>query len=185
MDFALSWNLVLLSSFVLAFAYNFILGQNATVKLIISTYIAILTADGVADILKIYVFDVAPGFNTLVGDHKALFFIVLRIALFLISIVVFSMKGGFVIELEKHEHWAFRGFLHAIFAVLSGALFIATVLIYLSGNSFVEGMLFASNIEIYKESFIAQILIDYYQVWFSLPAITFLVTSFLFERKNT
>ena len=94
------------------------------------------------------------------------------------------VKGAFHIAVEKHDHWALRTTIHAVFALLSAGLFLSTILIYISGNSFVEGMLFAKDIEVYRESFLAQILIDYYQFWFSLPAVAFLLTSFFFEGKD-
>lgn len=184
MDFPLTWNLVLVVGFMLMFAYHFILGQDATVKMIISIYVSILTADGISNILKEYVFEVAPGFLEMVGTNKPMFYIGMRLVLFMLCIVVFVTKGGLKIELEKHEHWAYRGALHAVFAVLSAALFISTLLIYLSGSSFVEGMLAAPRIDIYRESQLARVLIDYYQIWFSLPAMAFFITSFIFERKS-
>lgn len=183
MDLPLTWNVVLIAAFVLMFAYHFILGQDATVKMIISIYVAILTADGVGNLIKTYVLDVAPGFHELV-ENQYVFYTVLRLFLFMVCIIVFVVKGGLKIELEKHEHWMFRGTLHAIFAVLSAALFIATILIYLSGNSFIDGMLIAPRIAIYEQSELARVLIDYYQVWFSLPAIAFFITSFFFEKDS-
>ena len=181
MNIALTWNLVLLAALVLFFAYNSLLGQNKTMKLTLSIYIAILTADGVAGILKRFVFDLSPGFQQLIGEDGSQVFTTLRIVLFLLAIVIFVVNGGFHIRLEKHDHWAIRTMIHATFSALSAILFLATLLIYLSGNSFVEGILQASQIMIYEESLIARILIDYYQIWFSLPAIGFLATSFLFE----
>lgn len=184
MEIALTWNLVILGVWVVLFAYNFLLGQNATIKLILSIYIAILTADGVAKMLKDFILDPSPGMQQLLGENDHEVFVGIRLLLFLITIVVFVVKGAFHVSVEKHDHWILRTCIHALFAALSAALFLATVLIYLSGNSFVEGMIFAHEIEIYKESLVAQILIDYYQFWFSLPAITFLATSFLFEAKD-
>ncbi|MCK5460832.1 hypothetical protein KAI58_02515 [Candidatus Gracilibacteria bacterium] len=184
MEVALTWNLVLLSTFILLFAYNFLLGQNATIKLILSIYIAILTADGLAGILKQFVFDVSPGFQILLGENENVIFSWIRILLFLIAIIIFVVKSGFHVLLDKHDHWAMRLGIHSVFSILSAILFISTILIYMSGNSFVEGMVHAQEITIYKESLLAKILIDYYQFWFSLPAIAFLTTSFLFEPEN-
>lgn len=181
---ALTWNLVILAAFVMLFAYNFLLGQNSTLKLVLSTYIAVLTSDGIAKILKEFIIDPSPGIQSLLGENPEQFFTGLRLIIFLIALVIFVVKGAFKISVEKHDHWALRTAIHAAFAVLSASLFLATVLIYLSGNSFVEGMLFAKEITIYRESLLAQILIDYYQFWFSLPAIAFLVTSFLFSDKE-
>lgn len=184
MEVALTWNLVLLSTFVLLFAYNFLLGQNATIKLILSIYIAILTADGIAGILKEFVFDVSPGFQVLVAGNENTVFSWIRILLFLFAVIIFVVKSGFHVILDKHDHWAMRLGIHGMFSALSAILFLSTILIYMSGNSFVEGMILAQEVSIYKESLLAKILIDYYQFWFSLPAIAFLATSFLFEPED-
>ena len=166
------------------FAYNFLLGQNATIKLILSMYIAVLTADGVARILQEILTVLSPALQSLIGSGSTQFFIFLRIAIFVLAIIVFVIKGGFHIHLEKHDHWAARTIIHATFSVLSAMLFVSTILIYLSGSSFAEGIILASEISIYQESLIAQILIDYYQIWFSLPAIGFLITSFFFPKAT-
>ncbi|MDH3324161.1 MAG: hypothetical protein OEL89_00820 [Candidatus Peregrinibacteria bacterium] len=184
MEIALTWNLVLLATFVMLFAYNFLLGQSSTVKLILSMYIAIFTADGIASVLKKFFFEISPGFQKMFGEHEIEIFTTVRLGLFMLAIVIFVVKGGFHIKLEKHKHWAARTGIHAGFALLSSLLFLATILIYLSGNSFVEGMIHANEISIYYESGFARILIDYYQFWFSLPAVAFLATSFLFEPKD-
>ena len=184
MEIALTWNLVLVSAFVMLFAYHFLLGQSATIKLMLSIYISILTADGIASIIKKFLFDLSPGFQKIFGELELEIFAALRIILLLFAIVVLVVKSGFHVSMERHEHWAVRTGIHAGFSMLSAILFLATVLIYLSGSSFVEGMLFAREIRIYEESFVAQILIDYYQFWFSLPALAFLASSFFFESKE-
>jgi len=184
MEVALTWNLVILSVFVLLFAYSFMLGQDDTIKLILCIYIAILTADGVAGVLKDFVFEPSPGFRSLFADEGIQMFAWIRIVLFILAVVIFAVKSGFHVLLDKHERWAVRFLIHGLFSALSALLFLSTMLIYLSGNSFVEGMLFAQEISIYEQSLLAQMLIDYYQLWFSLPAMAFLVTSFLFEKTE-
>jgi hypothetical protein len=183
MEVSLTWDLVLLSGFTLLFAYSFLLGQNSTIKLILSIYIAIMTADGLAKILKDFVIDPSPGFQDLLGSHEESIYVWMRIILFLAAVITFVVKSGFHISLKKHDHWAARLGIHSVFSALSAILFLSTILIYISGNSFVEGMLYAKDIQIYKQSLIAQLLIDYYQIWFSLPAMAFLATSFLFENE--
>lgn len=183
MEVALTWNLVILSVFVLLFAYSFMLGQDETIKLILCIYIAILTADGVAGVLQEFVIDPSPGFQTLLADKKVQIMSWMRIGLFVFAVVIFAVKSGFQVHLEKHERALLRFMIHGWFSAMSALLFLSTMLIYLSGNSFVEGMLFAKEISIYEQSLLAQALIDYYQLWFALPAISFLVTSFLFEKK--
>lgn len=184
MEFALTWNLVLVSILTMLFAYAFLLGQDKTIKLIISIYIAIMTADGAAALLK-WMIETSPGLGKLLGEGQTDVFIAIRVVLLLASIVIFVIKGGFHIKLDYHDHWMARMGIHMAFAALSSTLLVATGLIYLAGHSFVEGMIFAKDIKIYEESFLAQIMIDYYQFWFSLPAVAFLVASFFFEPKKS
>lgn len=172
-----------MSILTMLFAYAFLLGQDKTIKLIISIYIAIMTADGVAALLK-WMIDTSPGLGKLLGAGQTDVFIAIRIILLLGAIVIFVIKGGFQIKLDYHDHWAARMGIHMAFAALSATLLVATGLIYLSGHSFVEGMIFAKDIQIYEQSLIAQIMIDYYQFWFSMPAVSFLVASFFFEPKK-
>ncbi len=184
MEVALTWNLVILSVFVLLFAYSFMLGQDDTIKLILCIYIAILTADGVSGVLQEFVIDPSPGFQELMAEKKVQIMSWMRMILLIISVVIFAVKSGFHVHLDKHEKVMVRFAIHGWFSAMSALLFLSTMLIYLSGNSFVEGMLFAKDISIYEQSLLAQTLIDYYQLWFSLPAMSFLVTSFLFEKTE-
>ncbi|MCF7846619.1 MAG: hypothetical protein K9M51_00910 [Candidatus Gracilibacteria bacterium] len=184
MDIALSWDLVLVAAAILLFAYNFLLGQDATLKLVLSIYIATLTADGIAHMVESFLIKPSPALTAWADGAGEDWFLFLRLGFFLLAIIIFVVKGGFHIRLEKHDHWAARTVIHAVFSVLSATLFLATILIYLSGNSFVDGLQHATEIPLYEQSSIARLLLGHYQVWFSLPAIGFLVTSFFFERPR-
>ncbi len=178
-----SWDLFLLALVILLSAYGFLLGQNSTIKLIICIYVSILTADGLAGILKRFVIDVFPGFHTLMGSMEDSFLSILRIVLFLFSVVIFVIKSGFHINIGHHDHWGVRFLIQFAFSFLSAVLFLATMLIYFSGLSFFQGMIDINVASLYKNSIMANLLLEYYQFWFSLPAIAFLISSFLFEKK--
>lgn len=182
MDIPLTWNLAIVAGLMLIFGYNFILGQKDTVKLIICTYISIFAADGIASILKEYVLDPSGGVQSLVGDHEVEIFSWIRLVLFLLIIVIFVIKSGFHIHLGHHKHWLLRGVIHGIFSGICAVLLMTTVLVYLAGISVVEGLLYAQELNIYSSSSVARILIDYMSIWFTLPAVAFLVTSFVFEE---
>lgn len=185
MEVALTWNLVILAVAVMLFAYSFIIGQDHTIKLILSIYIAILTSDGIASLLQRFVFDPSPGWQSILAGNEEAFFMWLRVGLLLLAAVVFVAKSGFHVTMGQHEKWSTRMVIHGVFASLSALLFLSTVLIYISGNSFVEGMTESGKeLALYNQSLLAKILIDYYQLWFALPAIVFLVTSFFFEPDS-
>ena len=181
MELALTWNLVLLSLITLIFAFGFLLGQKSTIKLILSTYISMLTADGVADFFQKFVFEHLPGLQSLFYEIEIELFMWMRIGIFILSIIILVVKGGFHVNVGHHDHWIGRTIIHTVFSALAAFLMVATFLIYLSGNSFIEGIIYASQINIYQESLFAQLLIDYYQAWFSLPAMSFLVASFFLD----
>lgn len=175
----LSWDIILIGGLIVLLSYNYILGQNATVKLIVSLYIAILTADGIVNSIRTYLVDPSPGWNEILGIHKDTVFIVARLLIFLATMVIFVIRGGFHISLTQHNNWVYRLSIHTVFALMASILMISTVLIYMSGASFVEGMIAASANPIHDSSVIARVFLDYYQIWFSLPAIAFLVMSFI------
>jgi len=179
MDFALSWDLVLIGIFCILFAYNFLLGQNGTLKLILSIYIAILTADGMTQIIQDFVILPSPNLSGIVIDHEVGFYTALRLIIFFIAIVTFVVRGGFHIKIEAHDHWFARLVIHGIFSALAVILFLSTILLYISGKSFITGITEVTEISLYSQSYITQMLIDYYQIWFTTPAIAFLVSSFI------
>jgi len=182
MELALTWDLVLAAVLVMLFAYNFLLGQNATIKLILSIYIAVLTADGIATIIERYIVGISPALQSTLGEAHDSVFLYIRLGIFLLATVLFVVRGGFHIHLEQHDHWAVRTAIHAVFSILSAFLFLGTVLVYLGGTSFAEGMLHASDISFHDNSVLARLLLDHYYLWFSLPAVGFLVTSFIFPK---
>lgn len=184
MEINLTWNLVIIAAFVLLFSYNFMLGQTATIKLILSTYIAIFTSDGLAGLIERVIFEWSPGFEYFFADQKEEIFMWTRILFFLLAIVLFSVKSGFHIVLDRHDHWLVRLVLHGIFAVFSAILFLSTVMVFLAGSTFVEGMSVATNAIMYEKSILARAMIDYYQFWFSIPALLFLITSFFLEPEE-
>lgn len=179
MDFSLSWDLVLIGIFLILFAYNFLLGQNGTLKLILSIYIAILTADGLTQIVQDFIILPSPNLSSIIIAHEVAFYTGLRLLLFFVAIVTFVVKGGFHIKIEPHDHWLVRLIIHGLFSAMAVILFLSTILLYISGKSFITGITEVHEISLYSESYITQMLIDYYQIWFTLPAMAFLISSFI------
>ena len=184
MDFSLSWDLVLIGIFCILFAYNFLLGQNGTLKLILSIYIAILTADGLTQILQDFVILPSPNLSELIIEHEIGFYTFLRLLLFIIAIITFVVHGKFHIKIEPHDHPVVRLIIHALFSAMAVILFLSTILLYLSGKSFITGITEVHKITMYSESQLTRMLIDYYQIWFTLPAMTFLVSSFILPDNS-
>ena len=184
MDFTLSWDLVLIGIFFILFAYNFMLGQNGTLKLILSVYIAILTADGLTQIIQDFIILPSPNLSALIIEHELGFYTFLRLFLFIVAIITFVMRGGFHIKIEPHDHPVARFVIHALFSAMAVVLFLSTILLYISGKSFITGITEVHTISLYSQSYITKMLIDYYQIWFTLPAMAFLVSSFILPAEE-
>lgn len=186
--FQLSWDLFILVIFGIIIAYSFIIGKENTLKVIIGTYIAILTADGLGNLFKQYLLISKPfiQFLKLIGlgsQDKAL--ILFKVLIFIIVIVAIAMKGSFEVKKDQGGGGVIGLMTHLIFAFLSAALAVSTLLIYVSGVSFVEGTTTISNAavnSIYASSKFVKAMIDNYNIWFSLPAVSFVIWSFF--RKS-
>ena len=97
MDIRLSWDLFVLVFFGIVIAYSFIIGRNQTLKVIIACYMAILSADGLGNIFKQYIFPAMPSLQSGTEADTALIF--LKIFVFVLAIVLIAIKGGFYVDI--------------------------------------------------------------------------------------
>lgn len=183
----LSWDLFIAVIFAVIIAYSFIIGRQNTVKVIIGSYIAILTADGLGNLFREYVFQ-TPQIADLMsfigagGEEKSM--ILIKVVVFITAIVIIAMKGGFEVHGAQH-HGVIGIITNLIFGFLSAGLVISTLLIYVSGASFVDGNVNMVNNTLasaYADSEFIRLMIDNYNFWFTLPAVAFLISS-LFQNK--
>lgn len=175
----LSWDLFILVFFGVVIAYSFIVGRNQTLKIIISSYIAILTADGVGNLFERYLLPSAPSLQGEMGDQAL---VLTKIFLFVLVIVLVAIKGGFQVDLIHERSLVARILTNLSFGFLNAGLMVSALLVYLTGGSFIAGTAqagFATNL--YQESQFIQTIIDNYNVWFILPAIALVLIS-VFQR---
>ena len=171
----LSWDLFIIVFFGIVITYSFIIGRNQTIKLIIATYMAILTADGLGNIFNTYLLPAAPALQGETGEQTS---VLLKIFVFVVVIVLLAIKGGFRIDMLPEQNLLVRILSNLSFGFLSAGLMVSTLLVYLTGGSFIEGALTAANTNIYLESQAVQVLIDNYSIWFAIPAVSIVIISF-------
>lgn len=177
----LSWDLFILVFFGVVIAYSFIIGRNQTLKVIISTYMAILTADGLGNLIKTYLLPAAPTLQGEMGDQAM---VLIKIFTFVLVIVILSIKGGFRVNISPERSIVTRVLANLTFGFLNAGLIVSTLLVYLTGGSFVTGTIPAgAEASLYHESLFVKSIIDNYNVWFSLPVIGVVLVS-LFQRAE-
>jgi len=182
MNIELSWDIFIVSLLILIVVYSFIIGVNKTIKTIIASYLGILCADGLGNILDQYFLaspKVVAGLKVfnLSGFTDSL--INMKILIFLFVLVLITIKGPFEVNLEKFRFAILNAITHTWFTFLSSTLVISTVLVYLGGSSLIQGVASESNLaEIYTQSQNVRMMIDYYNFWFSLPVLSVILFSF-------
>ncbi len=185
MDINLTWDLFVIVFFAVIIAYSFIIGRNQTLKIIIASYIAILTADGIGNLVQYYFIgeDAVAGRIQVTNVEASL--IVIKIFIFVAAIVLIATRGRFTINMDQPRSSITGIMLNLAYGVLSAGLITSTILIYTSGASLVQDggvVLNEAVMNLYRSSFMVQTMINNYNIWFSLPAIVFVVSSFLGER---
>lgn len=186
MEINLSWDLLVIVFFTVIIAYTFILGRNQSIKIIISTYIAILAADGVGNIIERYFLGEEPLIKTVELTNGESSLILLKIVIFILSIVLITTRGKFQINMTPSKSTVLRIMLSVTYGVLSAGLITSTILIYASGSSLVQESSLIMNqavLDIYKQSQLVRLMINNYNVWFSLPAVAFVVSSFFGQEE--
>lgn len=185
----LSWDLFVVVIFAVIIAYSLIIGKANTLKVIIGSYLAILSADGLGNLFKQYVFsskEVMMFFKLFGMSNEDKTMILVKVLVFIAAIVIIAMKGGFEVHSGIGKHGVIGLIMNLIFGFLSAGLVISTLLIYVSGASFVGGSVSILNNTLasaYAESQMVKLMIDNYNFWFALPAVCFLITS-LFHKKE-
>lgn len=172
----LSWDLFVLVFFGVVIAYSFIIGRNQTIKILIATYMAALTADGLGNLFQTYVIPAAP---TLQGEAGVQALVLLKIFVFVLTIVLVAIRGGFSVDLAPENSVVTRILANLSFGFLNAGLMVSTLLVYLTGGSFVMGTAHTSlQTNLYAQSQFIQTIVDHYDVWFALPALAILLVSF-------
>lgn len=143
---------------------------------------AILTADGLGNIFSTYLLPAAPALQGETGDQTM---VLLKIFVFILVIVLLAIKGGFRIDMLPEDSLLVRLLSNLSFGFLSAGLLVSTLLVYLTGGSFVAGSLgVAMDTNLYQESQAVQVLIDNYSIWFALPAVAIVIVSFFEPREG-
>lgn len=186
MEINLSWDLFVIVFFAVIIAYSFIIGRNQTLKIIIASYIAILTADGIGNLIERYLIaDAETGGTLSAPDDGSL--VVIKIFIFVFTIVLIATRGRFNINMESSGSSVTNIILNLTYGILSAGLITSTILIYTSGSSLVQESGVVMNeavLAMYRDSMMVQTMINNYNIWFSLPAITFVVSSFLGQQEE-
>ena len=187
MNINLSWDLFIVVFFAVVTAYSFIIGRNQTLKVITASYISILCADGLGNIFSKYLANSEAFMKIMklfsVGSSiQAIAFF--KVLLLIVLIVIIAVKGVFDFRSEDDSGMAIRIITLIVLGVLSAGLMLGSMLIFVSGSSLVTALVSNNNnlTEIYGQSRLVKVMLDFANIWFILPGIALIVISY-FSKK--
>ena len=190
MNITLSWDLFVIVFFVVIVAYSFIIGRDNTLKVILGTYVAMIAAEASGNLFEQYfsgseIFMKLLKFATVANEQEAV--VLVKVLIFVVLVILFAVKGAFDVSTVEDRSAIIRFALSIIYAVMSAGLIIATILIFVSGVPFFVGTgQEAATVaiwDIYNKSQLIRTIVQHSYLWFSIPALAFLLHS-LYSAKE-
>jgi len=179
-----TWDLFIIVFFAIILAYSFIVGRNSTLKIIIASYLAILTADSFGNIIDKFVLSnpsLAETPTAALGPESLVIF---KILAFVLVILLVTVRGSFFVVMDREKSLIMNIATTGAFGFLSAGLIISTILIYISGGVFIGEASSTIGVDITTDSILAKLMTENYDIWFSLPAIAFVIMSFIGGEKE-
>lgn len=191
MNIQLSWDLFILVFFIIIVAYSFIIGRDNTLKVVLGTYVAALAADATGSLFGVS-FKGSPMFLQLLSfasvgtESEAVVFV--KVLVFVALVILFAVRGAFEVSTTDDRSATVRIILSFIYAVMSAGLIISVILVFISGVSFVGGGAEATTTSalwnLSAQSALIKSMLNYTYLWFSLPALVFLIHSLYSTRRE-
>lgn len=187
MNLHLSWDLFILVFFAIVIAYSFIIGRNQTLKVILGTYVAILSADGLGNVFAKYfasseTFLKVLKLFSIAGEDQAVIFF--KILVLLILIVLISVRGLYSVDAEDGRPATIRIIILLLLGLMSGGLMMSAVLVFVSGGSLINTV-GGNNVllDVYNSSRLVKVMLDFANFWFFLPGITFIIMGVINKKE--
>jgi hypothetical protein len=181
----ITWELLIAIFFIVIAAYSFIIGRDGTIKVIISAYIGILSANALGNLAEQYLLTPATqlAYLELSPEENV---ILLKIFLFILITLLLILKGAFAVTLSEKKSFIGNFFITGIYGILSAGLIISTILVFISGEhlgGLLSGLSVDNPIIVQGKTIYFNTFIKNYNIWFSLPAL-FLMTHSFFSKGD-
>lgn len=183
MNLTLSWDLFIIVFFAIVIAYTFIIGKKESVKIIISSYIAIVAVQGFGNVLQ-RLTGYSGTFLTFFGlSQDVQILSMVKLVLFIAIVIFLAVRAGFDVthgDMNTVVNVGVTGLL----GFATAGLLLSALLTYIANVPLLDMSLSktASLSPVIQQSQIMQILILNQDLWFSFPALLLIAVGFLSER---
>jgi multisubunit Na+/H+ antiporter MnhC subunit len=180
MELTLSWDLLVIVFFAVIVAYSFIVGKDESVKIIIATYIAVVAVQGFGNVLtKLSGPDTT--FWSMLGLSFDMNVVAITKVVVLTAVIVFlAIRGGFTTTYDRVLDGIWDSLLTAVFGFATAGLLLSTLLTYIADRPLLDQTLATAPplVPLLKDGQLVRIMVDYQDLWFSLPAFLLLAVGF-------
>ena len=189
MSLDLSWDLMVLVFFGTVVAYSFIVGRNRVLKVLSASYVGILCADALGNVFGKYLFHreaflkMARLLAISTPEESMAAF---KVGVLVLMIVLLTVRGAYEFSAEDGSPFSIKVGVNMTLGLLSAGLMVSALLIFASGGSLVADVIMINNplSEIYAQSRVVKIMIDYSNFWFFVPAFALLFISFFSKAEQ-
>lgn len=186
MDISLSWDLLVIVFFAVVVAYSFIVGKDESVKIVIATYITTVAVQGLGNLLVV-ANRTLPGFLG-VTDFSASMNIIstVKIVVFVLLIILLAIRGGFVLSYDREVPGIWQTVLTGAFGFATGGLIQCALLTYIAARPILDPAIATSPslAPLMTQSQLVQLMVNYQDVWFALPAVLLLAIGIFGATKE-
>jgi hypothetical protein len=176
MDLTLTWDLLLILFFGIVIAYSFIVGKEESAKIIIASYVAAIAVQGIGNLGDLLTQQTSVVADILGFTVSSNIMTSVKLILFTIIIIVLAVRGGLQIDYEKtFPGWADL-LITTVYGIATGGLLLCILITYVAQAPILSTTIGQSPsiAPLLSQSQLVQVMVDYQNVWFALPAILLL-----------
>ncbi|NOS67355.1 MAG: hypothetical protein HOO67_03240 [Candidatus Peribacteraceae bacterium] len=183
MNLTLSWDLFIVVFFALVITYSFIIGKKEAIKIILSSYVAIVAVAGIGNFAqRLFGFTETQSMLGVVGiPLDTTMTSILNLTLFITIIVFLAVKAGFHVQYSKEGSMAVNMGMTAAAGFATAGLLLATLLTFISGANLFDMQVTATPglAAILENSQLMSLMISNLDVWFTLPAVVLIAAGIM------
>lgn len=182
MPLSVSWDLFIAVFIALVVAYSFIIGKHESVKVIVAAYIAIVAVHGIESLAIRYYPLLQSTLGTLQIGFTPLSISMIKLVLFIVAVIVFTLKGGLAVSYEGEPGVVTNTLMTLTLGVAKAGLLLSTLMSYVAGAPLfrdAQAPTAAWITPLLEQSVILRLMLEERDVWFALPALVLLLVDLL------
>ena len=167
-----TWDLVLVIFVGASLVYGFLMGRDRVVVTLLGAYVGLVIANQWAARALNFVTEQSPILSDELASENLSIFMT-KVALFIGTILIIVLMGGFVTSIFARGHVAINLIIQLSYSFLSATLIAASIIEFLPEET---------KTQVIEGSSLIGTLVTYYSWWLALPVLLILVTG-IFSRE--